>query len=453
MGFKRFVSGITGAALMATLMPLPVLAASVPQERPGAAGILNPAAESAPRLSTSTPEFQMADGVLATVNDSVITGYDLRQRMLMLIMQTQVEPTEENLPAIQREALNAMIEERLQAQEVAKFNKDNSNLLATDAEVDEEIQGRAQEAGTTSEAYMAFLAQAGIQPATVREQIRTAISWQRLVGGRYQSRARVSQAQVQQTLRQLTENASRPQYLIGEIFLDATRFGGQQAAMTGANSLIQQMIQGSPFQAVATQFSSAPSAARSGDAGWVVQGTGLPELEAAMAQLDVGELSRPIPVDGGVWILYMRDKRSGAATSLVSLKQIMVELPESASEADVQAATARLTNLQPQLTCDSILARATSEVGLLGSDLGEAEVENLAPQFQQIARSGEVGSISSPVRTPLGLHLVAVCGRRVGTAELPSAVQVENGLYRQNLANLGRRYLRDLRADALIEIK
>lgn len=450
MGFKRFVSSVTCAALVATMVPVSVQASSGLQDPPQAAGSLNPAAESAPRLTAAAPQFQLADGVLATVNDSVITGFDLRQRMLMLIMQTQVQPTEENLPAIQREALNSMIEERLQAQELAKYAK---NITVTDAEVDAEIQGRAQEAGTTAEAYLEFLAQGGIQPATIREQIRTSIGWQQLVGGRYQARARVSQAQVQQTLRQLTENASKPQYLIGEIYLDATRFGGQQAAMSGANSLIQQMIQGAPFQSVATQFSSAPSAARSGDAGWVVQGTGLPELEAAMAQLDVGELSRPIPVDGGVWILYMRDKRSGAASSLVSLKQVMVELPETASEADVQAATARLTSLQPQLNCDNMLARATSEPGLLGSDLGEAEVENMAPQFQQIARSAEVGSVSTPVRTPLGLHLVGVCDRRVGTANVPSAVQVENGLFRQNLAMLSRRYLRDLRADALIEIK
>lgn len=450
MGFKRFVSGVTCAALMATMTPLSVQASVMPQDPPGAAGALNPAAESAPRMTAEAPQFQMADGILATVNDSVITGYDLRQRMLLLILQAQVEPTEENLPAIQREALNAMIEERLQMQELAKYAGD---LTVTDAEVDEELQGRAAEAGTTAEAYMAFLAEGGIQPATIREQLRTSIGWQRLVGGRFQSRARVSQAQVQQTLRQLTENAAKPQYLVGEIFIDATRYGGQQAAMTGANSLIQQMIGGAPFQGVATQFSSAPSASRGGDAGWVVQGTVLPELEAAMAQLDVGELSRPIPVEGGVWIIYMRDKRRGAASSLASLKQVMVELPETASEAEVQAATARLTALQPQLTCENMLARATSEAGLLGSDLGEAEVENMAPQFQQIARSAEIGSISSPVRTPLGLHLVAVCGRRVGATDVPTAVQVENSLFRQNLSMLSRRYLRDLRADALIEIK
>ncbi|MCA3719009.1 MAG: peptidylprolyl isomerase [Brevundimonas sp.] len=387
--------------------------------------------------------------MVATVNDQIITGFDLRQRMLTVIAMSQVQPTEENIPAIQQQALQALIEERLQAQEIAKYE----TLIVTDEEVDQEITGMAQDAGVTPDQYMGFLAQGGIRPEQMRQQLRTEIGWRQLVGGRFNTRARVSRAQVEQALRQLSEAASRPQYLIGEIYIEASRVGGQQAAINGAEQLVAQMVQGAPFQAVARQFSAAPSAARGGDAGWLVQGTVQPALQTALDTLQVGQLSRPIAVEGGVYIIYMRDKRSGAATSLVTLRQAMIELPETASEAEVAAASARLTALRPQLTCDNLLQRASSEAGLLGSDLGESDVANLAPQFQQVARSAEVGTVSSPVRTPLGLHLVAVCGRRVGGAEIPSYREVEGRLQNQNLAMLARRYIRDLRADALIEVK
>ena len=131
----------------------------------------------------------------------------------------------------------------------------------------------------------------------------------------------------------------------------------------------------------------------------------------------------------------------------------MIELPETATEAQIAEANARLEALRLQVTCDTMLTRATSEQGLLGSDLGESDVQNLAPQFQQVARSAEVGSVSSPVRTPLGLHLLGVCGRRAGGATAPDVRQVENGLFRQNLATLERRYMRNLLADALVEYK
>jgi peptidyl-prolyl cis-trans isomerase SurA len=445
MGLQRYMTGVAIAALLAGS----AMAQTAPPAQPAAAGNLNPAAESAPVAPPAAPAFQMSDGILATVNDSVITGFDLRQRMLLLIAMTQVQPTPENIPAIQQQALNALIDERLQVQELAKFE----DLVISDEQVSAEIAAMAQEVGAAPQAYIDFLAQGGIRPSTLREQLRTQIGWSQLVGGRFQSRARVSRAAVAAAMRQVSEAAAKKQYLIGEIYIESARVGGQQAALNGANQLVQQMVQGAPFQAVAQQFSAAPSATRGGDAGWVVEGTMQPALQQALDQLQVGQLSRPIPVDGGVYIVYMRDKRDGASASLVQIKQVMIELPETATDADVAAATQRLEALRPQLTCDTMLARATSEQGLLGADLGEADVLNLAPQFQQVARSAEIGSVSTPVRTPLGLHLLGVCGRRVGGTEAPNPQEVENSLFRQNLATLGRRYMRDLREDALIEMK
>ena len=445
MGLKRYMTGVAIAALLAGS----VMAQTAPPAQPAAAGNLNPAAEAAPAAPPAAPAFQLSDGILATVNDSVITGFDLRQRMLLVIAMTQVQPTPENIPAIQQQALNALVDQRLQIQELAKYE----DLVVTDEEVEEEITAMAQEVGASPQAYVGFLTQGGIRPSTLQEQVRTQIGWSRLVGGRFQSRARVSRAAVEAAMRQVAEAASKKQYLIGEIYIESARVGGQQAALNGANQLVQQMVQGAPFQAVAEQVSAAPSATRGGDAGWIVEGTVQPALQQALDQLAVGQLSRPIPVDGGVYIIYMRDKRDGASASLVQIKQVMIELPESATDADVAAATQRLEALRPQLTCDTMLSRATSEQGLLGADLGEADVQNLAPQFQQVARSAEVGSISTPVRTPLGLHLLGVCGRRVGGTEAPNPQEVENSLFRQNLATLGRRYMRDLREDALIEYR
>jgi peptidyl-prolyl cis-trans isomerase SurA len=445
MGLQRYMTGVAIAALLAGS----AMAQTAPPAQPAAAGTLNPAAEAAPAAPPAAPAFQMSDGILATVNDSVITGFDLRQRMLLLIAMTQVQPTPENIPAIQQQALNALVDERLQVQELANYE----DLVVSDQEVEAEIASMAQEVGASPQAYIDFLAQGGIRPGTLREQLRTQIGWSQLVGGRFQSRARVSRAAVSAAMRQVSEAATKKQYLIGEIYIESARVGGQQAALNGANQLVQQMVQGAPFQAVAQQFSAAPSATRGGDAGWVVEGTMQPALQQALDLLAVGQLSRPIPVDGGVYIVYMRDKRDGASASLVQIKQVMIELPETATESDVAAATQRLEALRPQLTCDSMLARATSEQGLLGADLGEADVQNLAPQFQQVARSAEVGSVSTPVRTPLGVHLLGVCGRRVGGTEAPNPQEVENTLFRANLATLGRRYMRDLREDALIEYK
>jgi peptidyl-prolyl cis-trans isomerase SurA len=444
------------AAAMTALMAGSAAAQTVParQDPPArgatAAGTLQPTEARRELRMVQRPDFQIADGVVATVNDQIITGFDLRQRMLLIIAMSEVEPTAEDLPQIERQALESLIDERLQAQEIARY----PDLKVTDEEVTEEIEAMAAELRTTGEAYLDLLGQVGIQPQTIRDQVRVSIGWRRLYGGRFASRARVSRAQVDQAMRQVEEASTKRQYLIGEIFIEAAQTqGGMQGAVNGAQQLIRQMIQGAPFQNVAQQFSDAPSAVRGGDAGWVVEGTLHPALQQAMDNLDVGQLSNPIVVDGGVYIIYMRDKRQGTATQLVSLRQVMIELPESASAEVVAAAGGRLGTLQPELTCDNMLGRATSEAGLLGTDLGESDLQSVIPQFQEAVAEAPEGTIVGPVRTPLGVHLVGVCGRRVGSAALPSREDVEGRLQRSQLSMLERRYMRDLRADALIERK
>lgn len=409
------------------------------------AGSLDPAAQQTATPAPAAPEFQIAEGVVALVNDELITSYQLRQRMLLLIAMTQVQPTAENLPAIQRQALNSLIDERLQLQELARYE-----LVVEDADVDRQIAAMAQEAGATAEQYLGLLRQAGIDPDTLRQQIRAETGWRRLVGGRFNQRARVGRSQVEQTLQRIAEASSKPQYLVGEIYIDAARVGGMDVAMQGANQLVEQIVQGAPFMAVARQFSAAPSAANGGDAGWVIAGESPAALETAFQNMNPGQLSRPIPVDGGVWIVYMRDKRDGSGVSLVQLKQMMIE---ASSDAEAQAAAATLEALRPSLNCDNLQQVAAQQSGLLASDLGESDIEDLAPQFQQIARSAEVGSISPPVRTPLGVHLIGVCGRRLGGPDVPSYTEVEDRLMGQQLSMLARRYIRDLREDSTIEVR
>ena len=127
---------------------------------------------------------------------------------------------------------------------------------------------------------------------------------------------------------------------------------------------------------------------------------------------------------------------------------------KDAPEADVQAATALLAGLKPQLTsCQTLEAEAGKVAGVVAGDLGEAEIGDLAPSFQQAANTLNIGQVSDPIRTDAGLHLIAVCGKRQSGGGAPSHDQIENRLKGQQLALISKRYLRDLRNSATIETR
>ncbi|MDB5430718.1 MAG: peptidylprolyl isomerase [Caulobacter sp.] len=397
----------------------------------------------------------LSESVAATVNDDIISTYDLVQRMRLLIVTTGVQPTQESLPGLQREALRSLIDERLQMQELHRVEKQQKlDLVATDQEVTDEITDIAKSNNTTAEALLGSLAERGVDPVTFRNQIRTNISWQRWIAGRYGSRLRVGDDQIKALLQRQADSATKPQYLVSEVVLDAARVGGMETAQTGAEQLVAQLQQGAPFAAVARQFSSAPDAGAGGDMGWIAANEVPTEVAQALEAMRPGQLSRPIPVKDGFYIVLLRDKHAGATSQLVNLKQVAVALPADAPPEAVEAARVTLEGVRPKLKgCEDLEAIAGKTDGVLVGDLGEAEVKDLTPSFREAVEGLQPGQISAPIRTAAGLHLVAVCAKRSSGSQGLSHDQMEARLYNMQLSQISKRYLRDLKNAATIEVR
>lgn len=446
----------TSAVLLACGLVSPALAqspAAAPSPTAAPAAVATPAAATAAR-----PAPGLNEAVAALINDDIISTYDLQQRMRLMILTSGVRPTPDALQQIEQEALISLTDEHLEMQEllkVQKRQKDNkSSLIASDKDVDEEISTLARQNNLTFAQLKSSFAAANVDLESLREQVRVQISWQRLVGGMYGSRIRIADDQVSAELRSLNAAASQPQYLVSEIFIDAARAGGQAQAEAGAEQLIAQMQKGAPFPAVARQFSAAPTAANGGDTGWVSAAQEPPEVAKVLDSLRPGQMSAPIRSTDGVYIIYLRDKQAAASQTLVTLKQLAVRLPKDAPEDQVEAARTTLTNLRAQAKgCASLDALAAKTKGVVAADLGEAEISDLAGPFKTAAQTLQPDQLSEPIRTDMGLHLVAVCGKRSAGANIPTRAEVQNRMYAEQLAAMSKRYLRDLRNSADIETR
>jgi peptidyl-prolyl cis-trans isomerase SurA len=389
------------------------------------------------------------------VNDEIISTFDLAQRMRLLIATSGIQPTEQNLPQFQREALSGLIDERLQIQELRRVEDEQKiEIIPTNEDVDEQLTEMARENNANLQQFVNALAAQGIGSETLREQIRAQSGWQRWVRGRYGSRLRVGQDQVKAEMDRIAAASSRPQYQIAEVFIDAARVGGMDVALNGAEQLVTQMQQGAPFPAVARQFSASPSAAAGGDVGWITAGEMAPEIDAALDQMRPGQLSRPIPVRDGVYIVYLRDRRAGASAVTVSLKQAAIALPSSAPEAEVRSAATRLSDLRGRIAgCETVESEASRVQGVVAGDLGEAELKDLSPAFRSAVENLTAGQTSDPIRTNVGLHILTVCSRGSAGGGDVSREQIEGRLFGQQLSMIARRYMRDLRMAATIETR
>lgn len=427
---------------------LPDLAQSAAAPAPALASVTTPALG-------PTSAAPLSESVVVTVNDEIISTYDIVQRMRLLIVTSGIQPTEQNLPEIQREAVRSLVDERLEMQELVREAKTQKfDLIASDSEVNDELADIARNNNTSADQLLAQLAAQGVGAQTFRDQLRAEISWRGWIRGRYGQRLVVGEDQIKAYQKRLEAEADKPQYQISEIFIDATRAGGETAAEQGASQLIAQLQKGAPFAAVARQFSNSPSAAAGGEVGWISTGEMPTEVDQILASLRPGQLSAPIPVKDGVYIIYLKDRRAGGSTTLINLKQVAIALPKGATAEQVATANAKLEALRPKLNgCDNLTVESAKVPGVVSGDLGEAETKDLAPAFREAAESLQVGQVSAPIRTDAGLHLIAVCGKRQGGANVLKHDDIANRLYGQELAMIAKRQLRDLRNSATIETR
>ncbi len=382
----------------------------------------------------------VAEGVAAIVNDEVISTFDVRQRMRMIISSSRVKPDEKTLLRIQQQALRSLIDEHLQLQETKKYD-----IKVSQQEIDQAIGRIARQNNITAEDVKNDLRKSGISPATLEEQIRAQIAWQILINGRYGSRIRVSNNQIARARARMENSLNKPQYLLAEVFLESPSPEQDPAIYQGALSLIKQMQQGAPFNAVAQQFSASPSAAQGGDIGWVHK-EDMPEpVQKILDKMKPGTLSPPIKVPGGYYIIAMRDRKDGTAPMVVNFRQIVA--PAGSEK--------RLASFMKKAkTCARTESVKSAISGAFSNAFEEVSLTDLAPAVRVVLENLQPGQWSKPAASPKGVTVFMLCDRHYAKdAGIPTDEQISDQLVNTRLAMLARRYLRDLRRDSTVEVR
>ncbi len=378
------------------------------------------------------------EGIAAIVNDKPISYSDVRQRarLLMLTLGRQT-PSQEQLQQITGQALEQLIDERLQLDRVAEYK-----VEVDPREINAELDGMASEGGIGADGLRQQLLAAGVNPVSLEEQIRADIAWNRLMSGLFGSRIRVSESQVEDQLNRLRTAAKKTQYRVGEIFLYAPEETARVEARKAAESIIQQLQQGAEFRVAAQRISSAPTAATGGDMGWVTADDLAPALAEAVSGAAVPALLPPVEVESGIYILTVTAKREPSQpTTRVDLKRLVAT---DAKEATLTDAISRIKS------CDEVNSVANSKSELRSQDLPDIDVVELGEEGRTLVLATEVGSPTEIFAIGGGLAVMYVCRRQDGAEALPSKEDMKNSIKARELDMISERELRNSRREATI---
>ncbi|WP_428408162.1 peptidylprolyl isomerase [Hyphococcus sp.] len=382
--------------------------------------------------------------VAAVVNDAVVTTFDVRQRMKLMLISAGGRIPPEAMPQLQAQALRDLIEERLKIQETQKWD-----LVVSEEEIQNDLSLMAAQSNITVEQMQEELQDAGISMTTLKEQIRSQIGWPQLVQGRYRDRVRINEDEVETTLERMREDVSKEQFLVSEICIPVDNPSQAQQYYQGSLQLIEQMRRGVPFAVVAQQFSACTTAAVGGDLGWVRAGELDEELDAAIRTLPPGSVTNPIPSDGAFVILAVRDKRAAAVQGEPTFTLAYASADESLGNA---AAHAALENIQTAEVCMGRGLRIDMGKGVGFSLLENITLDQIDERFSPFIEDLERGEQSPVIEADGAYHAVYVCDKDEGLG-LPSRAAIENRIYSRQLERIGQQYLRDLERESMVDVR
>ncbi|MBL6613317.1 MAG: peptidylprolyl isomerase [Reyranella sp.] len=402
------------------------------------------------------PAMASAQGlrVLARVNDDAITDFDLQQRVLFAIRTTGLQDSPELRQRMAAQMLRQMIDERLQIQDAKRLG-----LKATDNEMQQRLGDIERAAGMSRGQFKQYIQSTGVSFDIAVQQIEAQIAWNKIIRRRVRPQVDVSEAEIDDALNRVRTNVGKTESRVAEIFVPIDRADMADDARRSADRIVEQLRRGAPFGALAQQFSQGATAQAGGELGWVLPGGLDPALDAAVDKLAVRQFSEPIRSPAGWHILYVIDRRQFAAARpddvRLNLTQMTLPLPVNASPDEVNKATADATKAMVGVrTCGDLHGRARELKGATSGDLTGVRVGDLQanPQmFEQIPKLN-VGGTAGPFRVAEGLQVVALCGK-VGADGLPGRDVISQQILLQKLEAAGRRYMRDLRRQATIDVK
>jgi peptidyl-prolyl cis-trans isomerase SurA len=242
---------------------------------------------------------------VAVVNDSVITGFDLAQRAQLLSLLGYPASRADQL---RTDALDQLIEDKLKLQAGKQMG-----ITPTPEMIASGVEQYARQANVAPDAFRASLTSRGVTSQAIDDMVGAQMVWLNVVRTRFAGRVEPAESEIDAELAQRA-SAAATEYRISEIGLPLQGDGRTEAETRAlAARLSETLNQGGDFQEAVARYSDSPSAARGGEVGWVTAGSMPPELRQTLAAMQVGQVSRPIQVSGGISILKVEDKRQSAA--------------------------------------------------------------------------------------------------------------------------------------------
>lgn len=395
------------------------------------------------------------DSVVAIVDEDIILSSEVRDR----VQQIKASATQRGMElpddeTLIQETLDRLILESIQLQLADRFG-----IRIPDAQLDQAMTRVAAQNRLTLEQFRDALTQSGQSYLQMREALRDELAIQRVQQGSVMRDINITEREIDNFM--ATEEGEamiEPEYRVVQALVSVSRSDSQDERAAKENfvdGVLANILAGADFSEAVSVIE--PYEFRGGDLGW----RKLRDIPSMFSQivpsLKPGQTGK-VESSSGLHLVHLAEARG--IERLVEQTNVRHILVKPNEVLDDEAAREFIASLKQRIESGEDFAELAKEhsddIGSAqeGGELGWTNPGQMVPEFETAMAGAEVGTLTEPVRSEFGWHILEVTGRRTENfAEQVRRNQVANFLreskYEEELEN----WLREIREEAFVDIK
>ena len=387
--------------------------------------------------------------IAAVVNDDVISIYDLAARIDIVVASSNLTDAPELRRQIAPQVLRSLVDEHLQIQEANRLD-----IAVGDKEIQFAINQIEKNRDIGVGGFDSFVNAHRLDREAVVVQIKAEIAWSKVITRRLNSAITVGEDEIDEALARLESSRGQPENRVAEIFLLIESPEQEREVLKTAENLLAQLRQGAEFTGIARQFSQSATSAVGGDIGWVIAGQLPAPIDAVLPDMAAGEISKIIRTFDGVHIVKLLDRRTVLTADPMKTRLQLAQLIIDDFAANQELVQEKIARAHAEAeNCADMLRLSADFISPQSGDLGELSLGDMPLDLRQAVSQLDAMALSAPLPFGGGFRILMVCERDEATIELPSRSDLRQAIGNRRLELQARRYLRDLRRSAFVDVR
>lgn len=250
--------------------------------------------------------------IIATVNNEIITSYELKNKIMTFLILNKVEVNQENINNYKNQSLKTLINMKIRKNELVKYNLLNSKI-----DTSRFIEQQSKKYNFTIEEFKKEFLNNNLSYDLYLQEIQLELGWQQLILQLYGNKIIVDEYEIDEELKKIIDNQKEMiEYRLSEIEVQVN----DNEKITNLVEEIQNQIIKDGFKNTAIKYSTSSTALEGGEIGWVNSKSLSNKMLNAISNMKLKEVSKPMMHNNSILFVKLEEIKKVDALKINSIE-------------------------------------------------------------------------------------------------------------------------------------